>query len=407
MLIDLSPLKTRDYRLLFLSQFISFLGSMITYVAIPYQVYQLTKSSWLVGLLGIVQLVPTLIFGLVGGSVADSMNRRKLLLVSEAMMCLGTLGFFFNSTLEHPNVPVIFVLTAFVQTAVGFHRPSLDALTQVLVPAKDFGSVAALGSFRYCFGAIVGPSLGGILIASFGAQAAYAIDFFTFLVALVLIAKMNRVPNPSASEKDMGSRIMEGLRYAISKPELVGTYVVDIVAMAFAFTTALFPAMAEMWGGAKAAGSLYAAMPIGSMVVTLLSGWNKKIKRHGAMVVVAAALWGVAIIFLGFSKSLAFSVFCLALAGAADMVSGLFRGTIWNETIPNSMRGRLSGVEMISYMSGPLIGNARAGAMAGAFGIGFSIWSGGVICTIGVILCGFLLPKFWNYRSKAQEVAHS
>ncbi len=403
MLIDLSPLKSRDYRFLFFSQFISFLGSMLTYVAVPYQVYALTKSSWLVGLLGVVQLVPTLIFGLVGGSVADSMDRRKLLLVSESIMCLCTLGFLANAILPNPSVGAIFVLTALVQTAVGFHRPALDALTQKIVHPEHFSGVAALGSFRYSFGAIVGPSLGGVLIAVYGAKIAYFIDFLSFLIALILIMRMSRIPNPDKSEKAMGSRIMEGLRYALVRPALVGTYIVDIVAMAFAFTTALFPAMAEAWGGASAAGTLYSAMPIGSLIVTLLSGWTKKVKRHGAMVVIAAALWGLAIIALGFVHSLALAVVCLALAGAADMVSGIFRSTIWNETIPNEMRGRLSGIEMISYLSGPLIGNTRAGAMAGAFGIGPSIWIGGVICTIGVVLCGFLLPQFWNYRSSAES----
>lgn len=400
MLLNLAPLKSRDYRYLFFSQFISFLGSMITYVAIPYQVYELTKSSWLVGLLGIVQLVPTLIFGLIGGSVADAMDRRKLLLISESIMCVCTLGFMFNSMLGEPNVVVIFVLTGIVQTAVGFHRPSLDALTQKLLDPKQYAAAGALGSFRHCFGAIVGPALGGVLISGFGAKIAYFVDFLTFLIALILIALMRRVPNPTPKERAMGSRIIEGLKYAFSRPELIGTYVVDIVAMAFAFPVALFPAMAESWGGAKAAGYLYSAMSVGSLIVTLLSGWTSKVRRHGAMVVWAAAIWGVAIIGLGFSDQLWLALLFLAAAGAADMVSGLFRSIIWNETIPNDMRGRLSGVEMISYMSGPLIGNARAGAMAGAFGIGFSIWSGGLICTVGVILCGFLLPKFWKYRSK-------
>jgi MFS family permease len=198
--------------------------------------------------------------------------------------------------------------------------------------------------------------------------------------------------------------IVEGLDYARRRPELIGTYVVDIVAMTFAMPTALFPALAQTWGGPAAAGWLYAAMPFGSFVTMIFSGWSKKVSRRGAAVVLAAAAWGVAVVALGHAGSLATALVCLALAGAADAVSGLFRMTIWNETIPAHLRGRLAGVEMISYMTGPLLGNARAGWMASLRSTRFSIVGGGWICLAGVLLCIPLLPKFWRYRPSDSAV---
>jgi MFS family permease len=193
--------------------------------------------------------------------------------------------------------------------------------------------------------------------------------------------------------------IGEGLRYALSRPELIGTYVVDIVAMTFAFPTALFPEMAQAWGGPKAVGVLFSAMSVGGLVMTLLSGWTKRVRRRGAAVVIAAAIWGLAIIGLGFAPSLEVAAVWLAVAGGADMVSGLFRGVIWNETISNDLRGRMAGVEMISYMCGPLLGNARAGWVASVASPAVSLISGGVLSGAGMIACASTLRRFWRYES--------
>jgi MFS family permease len=377
---------------------------MITYVAVPYQVYELTKSSFLVGLLGTVQLVPLLIFGLVGGTVADTMERRKLLLLAEALLSLGALGLTVNAMLPRPSLVAIFVISALMQAANGFHRPAMDAMVQKLVERKDLPAVSALGSLRGSLGMVVGPALGGLLIAAVGAKVAYLLDFGSFLFALVMLWMMRRMPAPEATHEPGLGSVLEGLRYAVKRPELIGTYVVDIVAMTFAFPNALFPAMAEGWGGAAAAGALFSAMSVGSLVLSAFSGWSGRVQRRGAAVVISAALWGVAMVGVGLAPNLPLALFFLGLAGAADMVSGLFRGVIWNETIPNAMRGRMSGIEMISYMSGPLIGNARAGWVATVTSTQFSITSGGVLCVVGVVLCGFLLPAFWRYTSTSGEL---
>jgi MFS family permease len=399
MLLDLSPLRRhRDFRRLFVGQFVSFFGSMLTYVAIPYQVFQLTGSSLTVGLLGTVQLVPLVLFGLLGGAYADALDRRRLLIGAEALLTLVSGGLAVNAHAPHPNVTVIFVLTGLMSAVNGFHRPTLEAMSPRLVERDELPATAALSSLRGSLGAVAGPALGGLCIARLGAGATYLLDVATFLVSLVALAGMAAMP-PAAEAAEPGLRsIAEGLDYARRRPELIGTYIVDIVAMTFAMPTALFPAMAQAWGGATAAGWLYAAMPMGSFVTTLLSGWTKRVRRRGAAVVVAAALWGVAVVALGHAPSFGVAMACLAFAGASDMVSALFRMTIWNETIPAHLRGRLAGVEMISYMTGPLLGNARAGWMASLRSTRFSIVTGGWICVAGVLLCIPLLPAFWRYR---------
>lgn len=400
MLLDLSPLRRhRDFRLLFVGQFVSFFGSMITYVAVPYQVYQLTASSLMVGLLGTVQLVPLLLFGLLGGAYADAMDRRRLLIRAEVLLALVSLGLAINALAAHPSVAVIFVLTGVMSAINGFHRPTLEAVSPRLVDRDELPATAALTSLRGSLGAVAGPAIGGFCVAAFGLGATYFIDVATFLLSLGALAAMAAMPAAEDAAKPSLRSIVEGLEYARRHPELLGTYLVDIVAMTFAMPMALFPAMAQAWGGATAAGWLYSAMSIGSLVVTVFSGWTRRVSRRGAAVILAAASWGVAIALLGYAPNLALAVLCLALAGAADMVSGLFRTTIWNETIPAHLRGRLAGVEMISYMTGPLLGNARAGWMAGLRSVHFSIVAGALICIAGVLLCIPLLPLFWRYRA--------
>lgn len=400
MLINLTPLKKYpDFRNLFLGQFISFFGSMISYVAIPYEVYQLTKDNWYVGALGVVQLVPVLVFGIIGGTIADRLNRKKLIIYSEIVMCLVVIGLLINSLQEKPSIALIFVLVAIMQAVLGFHRPAMEAMTQKIVSADDYSSIGALGSFRYSVSAIAGPSMAGLIIAQFGLSAAYCFDVITFLVALFFLFKIRFNETPENHAKNPIEQAKEGLRFSVSKPELIGTYLIDIVAMTFAFPVALFPALSETFGGAKSAGILFSSMAVGALVATLFSGWTGNIRTHGRMVVIAACLWAVFICLVGFTNSLWGAFLFLALAGAADMISGLFRQVIWNQTVPNEMRGRLSGIEMISYMSGPLIGNTRAGWVASKFSVSISLWSGGLICFIAVILTALFLPKFWKYSS--------
>lgn len=409
MFLDLTPLKkNHDFRWLYIGQFVSMIGSMVSYVAVPYQVYQLTKNNAIVGLLGVVQLVPLIVFSLLGGTYADRLNRQKLLIWSESLMGVITLILAWNAYTSTPNLVLIFVLTAILQALTGFHRPALEAITQVIVPKKDFTSTSALTSLRWAISSIAGPSLGGIVIASFGIEGSYVIDAATFFFAVICILKMSHIPPPEKTEKSPFQDMKAGLAFAVSKPVLIGTYIIDIVAMIFAYPISLYPAMADKWGGAKIAGWLFSSMSVGALIATLFSGWCTHVIFKGRSVIWAAAFWGVFMIGVGFTSTPSIpwlygfwgAFLFLVLAGAADMYSAIFRKVIWNDVVPNNMRGRLSGIEMISYMSGPLLGNARAGWIASKTSVPVSLTSGGCMCLAGVILTAFFLPKFWAYRSE-------
>jgi hypothetical protein len=278
-------------------------------------------------------------------------------------------------------------------------------MTPKLVSVEELPAVSALSALRRTVSAIAGPAVAGGCIAAFGLPVTFAIDAATFAFSLGAIAAIRAMP-PSADAPRAGlSSIFEGLRYATRRPELIGTYLVDLVAMTFAMPMAVFPALAEQWGGASVVGYLYSAMNVGAFLVTLFSKWTANVERRGAAVIISAALWGLAIVALGFANTLPTAFACLMLAGAADMVSALFRMTIWNETIPSVIRGRMAAIEQLSYMTGPLLGNARAGYMAERFGLGPSILWGGVVCTVFVVACVPLLPAFWRYRKSSHSEA--
>jgi MFS family permease len=398
-LLDITPLRRhRDFRLVFVGQLVSSFGSFFTYVALPVQIFEITHSSAVVGLLGAVQLVPLAFTALWGGAFADALDRRTLLLRCEALMACGSVVLVANTLLAHPSVTVLFVAAAFLSAVNGFHRPALEATTQKLVTFGELRAVSALTSLRGATASIAGPALAGICIAAFGLTVTYLVEVATFAISLAALAAIRSMP-PAEQAAPAGLRtILEGLRYAAGRPELIGTYTVDIVAMTFAMPIAVFPALAEQFGGAHAVGYLYSAMSVGALLTTIFSAWTRRVDRHGAAVIVAALLWGLAILALGYARSLGVAFFCLMAAGAADMVSGLFRATIWNETIPSTLRGRMAGIEQLSYMTGPLLGNARAGFAAERFGLGRSIAWGGLLCVVCVAACAPSLPAFWRYR---------
>jgi MFS family permease len=245
--------------------------------------------------------------------------------------------------------------------------------------------------------------VGGVLIATLGLPLTYLFDVVTFGASLVALALMRAVPPPPEAEPPSLRRIVEGVRYAWSRPELTGTYGVDMIAMFFGMPMALFPAFAAELGGAGILGLLYAAPSAGSLLATVTSGWTNHVHRHGLAVIWAAAGWGAAVVAFGFAPNLALALLALAAAGAADMISGIFRSTIWNQTIPDHLRGRLAGIEQVSYSSGPLLGNLEAGVAAALAGVRASIVSGGVFCVVGVALAALALPAFRRYDAREQS----
>lgn len=400
-LIDLSLLKkNRDYRLLFLGQFISFIGTMITSVALPYQIYHLTQSTLMVGMLSLAQLLPLLITALVGGVFADRYNRRALLLISESLLALGCCILAINSYNNSPGLIVIFIVASFMSAITGLHRPAFDSITQQIVKPEDYKSVGALSSFKFSFCMIVGPAIAGLIIAQYGIVITYLIDLFTFIISILNLALMHTIPKPIEKEHpSILTSLKQGVSFAFSRQELIGSYFVDFFAMVFAMPNALLPAIAQNLGGAKTLGLLYASPAIGSLIISFISGWTAKISYDGRAIAIAAASWGAAIIGFGLSGSLWMAMLFLALSGAFDGISGIFRVTLWNNTIPTELRGRLAGIEMLSYLSGPRLGDARAGFVAASMGITTALISGGILCIAGVSICCFALPKFWNYRN--------
>lgn len=396
--MDFTPLRRhRDYRLLYMAQSVSFLGTMMTYVALPYQMFQLTHSSLQVGLLGLAELIPLLLTAFIGGALADSLDRKRLVIVTDVFLSCGSLALALLAWHGAPPVWSLYVLAGFMSAMSGLQRPSIDAMMPRLVPREDLMAAAALGSFRGSLIMIVGPALGGVLIASMGLAFAYAVDVASYLLALVCIVMIRTTSAPEKSDPPTLESIREGFRYARSRQELVGTYVVDFVAMVFGMPMALFPALSEKLGGPGVLGILYASPAVGAFLASVTSRWTRGVRRHGLAVTVAALAWGVAIVIFGFCDSIVPAALFLALAGGADAVSGIFRSTMWNQTIPDDLRGRLAAIEMVSYTSGPMLGHVEAGLAAAAFGLRGSIVSGGVLCVAGVIVCGLLLPKFIAY----------
>lgn len=377
---------------------------MITSVALPYQIYKETHSTLMVGLLSLFQLIPLLITALLGGVLADRKHRQILLIISEVFLACGSVLLALNASFSSPSLLLIFATAVFMSAFTGVHRPALDSMIQQIVAKEDFPAVSALTTFTYSVGMIGGPAIAGLLLASVGLVTTYITDLLSFIISLIALLNIRNIPKPKVTEeKNVLASLMEGIRYAKSRQELLGTYFVDFVAMIFGMPMALFPAIAQSYGSVKVLGLLYSAPAVGALVISFFSGWLSKVTRHGAAVAWSALLWGVAIIFFGLSKNLYLALFFLALAGAFDAVSGMFRQIMWNETIPNEYRGRLAGIEMISYMSGPKLGDTEAGLVAAAFGVSVSIISGGVLCIVGVAVCCYFLPRFWTYNSKASS----
>ena len=402
--LDFSPLRhSREFRLLYLGQSITFFGSMMTFVALPWQVFQLTKSSLVVGMLGVVEFIAVLFMGFVGGALADYMDRRLMVRLTEAALAAGSIVLIINALLAHSSVLVLFVCAAIFAALTSLQRPSLEALIPRIVKSEQMPAVAALQAFRGSVAMIGGPAVGGLLVVTFGPALAYSADLFTFIVSLIALALMQAVPPPPEADRPGLKSIIEGLRYARSRQELLGTYLVDMNAMFFGIPMALFPAIAESYGGASV-GFLYAAPAAGSLVVSLLLGWTNRIHRHGLAVGIAAACWGLAIVAFGFAGRLWLALLCLAVAGASDMISGVFRMIIWNQTIPDHLRGRLAGIELISYHTGPMLGNAESGIVASIFGIRPTVVSGGILCVLGTGLLLLALPRFRNYDGRSGAV---
>lgn len=391
-----------DYRRLYASQAISLVGSMISYVVVPQQVYELTRSNAIVGMLSLAQLVPLVGFALLGGAIADRVDRRRLLIGSEIVMGAATLALAWNAQRSAPSLALIFGASILVQSLNGLHRPALEAATQQLVPAARFGEAASLAMLRGTLGSILGPMLGGWLMTARGPAFCYVLDAATFLGAAALLAPLGALspPKRAGTERSrLGGEIAFAGRAALRDRVILGSYLIDIVAMLFAFPVALYPALGAALGGRTETGLLYSAMSAGALFTSFLGTRIAKGGRPGRWLVYSAGAWGLAMGAIGLVPgSLAAALGGLAVAGFCDGLSGISRSLIWNARIPNSMRGRFAGIEMISYLTGPLLGNVRAGWMADRWSVSVAFGAGGALCVLGVGAVALALPALFRDR---------
>jgi len=399
--IDLEPLRRfPQFRRLWLGLAVSQVGSQLTLVAVFYQVYLLTGSSLDVGLVSLAQLGPALVGSLLGGSVADAIDRRKMLVVTQLAMALCSVGLALNSVGGKPALWPIFVLAAVGAGFAGADSPARTAIMMNLVPWDSFATANVLRQLLLQLSLVIGPALGGLLLARWGVTAVYWIDVASFAAAVAVSLALPALP-PEGTGTKFGLRsIAEGFRYLRGRQALQGCFVADLNAMILGMPTALFPAvaLAHFHGGPQTVGYLYAAPGAGALVGMLLSGWTAGVVRPGRAVVAAIAVWGVAIAAFGLSPWLWAALLLLAVAGWADVISAVFRSTILQVEAPDRLRGRLSAIQAAVVQGGPRLGNAEAGALAALVGAQASIVFGGLGCAVGIAAVARFMPRFVAYR---------
>jgi MFS family permease len=400
--LDLTPVRRYPaFRRLWLGQGMSFIGTEIAEVALAYQVYRITNSTLAVGLLSLTRLVPLLTLTLIGGAIADAVDRGRLMLLQQSGMLVGSVGLGVNALLAHPRVwplyAFAFLTQAFFSLGVGAQR----ALTPQLVAEDDFLAASALNSVTSQFGAVAGPALAGLLIKFVALEWIYLGDAVSFAGTIVAIVLLPRLAAPPDADRPSLSSIVAGFRYVRSQPVILGFFLVDTNAMIFGMPMALFPAIAaHRFGDPALVGYLYTAPAVGALAVSVASGPLRHVRRQGLGVLVTAALWGVAIAFFGFADRLWLGLLLLGAAGAADQISAILRSVMLFTIAPNHLLGRLSGIEFMQVASAPSIGNLEAGALASATSLRFSIVSGGIACVVGCVALAAALPALLRYDAR-------
>jgi MFS family permease len=406
-LLDVEPLRRdRDYRYLWTGQVISGVGRQVTVVALPFQLYVLTGSTLAVGLLALVQLVPILVFALGGGAVADAVDRRRLLLITQLGLTVASGALFLLAS--NPDAPIWgYYVVAFVAAGLGaVDQPARSSAVPRLVPRERLPAAIALNQLGFQAMAVAGPALGGVLLATVGVAAAFAFDAVTFVAAIVALLLIAPIPPAPGAARPSIATVKEGLRFVRRRRIVLSTFVVDFVAMVFGMPTALFPALAlDVFGvGAAGLGLMAAAPAAGALVGAAFTGWVGGIRRPGRAVIWAVAGWGLAITAFGLSAwSFPLALLFLALAGAADVFSAVLRSAIVQLETPDEIRGRVVGVHILVVTSGPRLGDAEAAAVAAVVGPQLSVISGGVLCLVGLAEVVRRFPELRGYVYPASK----
>ncbi|WP_028934338.1 MFS transporter [Pseudonocardia spinosispora] len=407
-LADTTPLRTLEFRRLWLAGVVTTIGAQMTVVAVPLQIYNLTGTSAYVGLTGLFGLVPLIVFGLWGGAIADAMDRRTLLLITGAGISVTSFALWALAVTGVGSVWVLLILFAVQQGMLAVNQPTRSAVLPRLLPAPQLPAANALNMTVFQFGAIVGPVLAGALIPFIGLSTLYLIDSIALLASLWatwLLPKLPPTPGEDGLRRTAGLRdVIAGFKYVATQKILLVSFLVDIVAMAFGMPRAVFPEMAERTfhdppGGGIALGLLYASIGIGAVAGGLFSGWLHRVRRQGVAVTIAICVWGIGVAAFGMLHALWLAVLCLAVGGAADLVSAVFRSTMLQVVATDEMRGRMQGVFMVVVAGGPRLADIWHGYAADAVGPGPASAAGGVAVVVGTIIVVALLPAFWRYRA--------
>jgi MFS family permease len=388
------------------------LGQQMTLVAVPFQVFALTGSSLMVGLTSVVALVPLVVFGLLGGAIADAMDRKRLLVITSAGAAVTSALLAVQALLPGSgNLALLWVLTAFVSGFAAVNQPTRYAVIPALVSPSQVAAANALAMTVRHVAVIAGPLLAGLLIGLGDLFLCYLVDAVGFALAVLLLRGLPRL-TPQGAGGPMRllatvRGVWEGFAFLRTQPVVLMTFVVDIIAMLFAWPQAVFPELAEtrFADSANSLGWLFAGVSIGALFMGLTSGWVTRIDRQGAVVLVAVAIWGVAIIGFGFAPVLWLAVACLAVAGAADMVSAVLRTSILQLAAPDDMRGRMQGVFIVVVSGGPRLGDLRAGAVASATSVTVAMVSGGVLIVVAMAVVALAVPSFVLFRASRSQAA--
>jgi len=399
--IELGPLReSREFRLLYLGQIVASIGSGVSVVAAPVQVYQLTNASLMVGLLGLAQVLPLIIGSLVGGALADAHDRRRVLLLAQVLVGATSMGLALNAMVAHPSVWIIFLLTTLQAAFYGLDRPTRSAATPALVGPINLPAALALNQLLLQLSIVIGPALGGLLIANVSMASAYWVDTISFGFAIAALLLMKPILPEGGGTRASAASIVEGVRFLKGRQALQGTFVIDINAMVFGMPRALFPALGlTVFGGsATAVGLLYAAPGVGAMIGALTSGWVSHIDRQGRATILAVIAWGASIAAFGLTSLLPLALLLLAVAGASDVISAVFRNTILQLSVPDHLRGRLSSIHIAVVTGGPRLGDAESGVVAALTTPAFAVVSGGLACIAGALAIGRFMPKLATWR---------
>jgi MFS family permease len=401
--VDTRPLRHAPYRRLWTSSIVTSMGSQMTAVAVPYQIYQLTHSSGWVGIASFCGLLPLVVFALWGGAVADTMDRRTLMMLTNTGVAVASLALWVQAALHVDSVALLIVLLMVQQGMFGMNSPVRQATIPRLVPPEELPAANALGGTIMSVGALIGPMIGGALIPITGLSALYLIDACGLVVVLWAVVRLPSLPPlEHAPRRARVGHILEGFRAALASSLLAWSFGVDLIAMIFGLPRALIPQLAGTTFAHQhfALGWLYAAMPLGSFVGGLLSGSFSRLKRHGLMTILAVGCWGFAIIGFGLSGNLALAVFFLALGGAADLMSMVFRQSILQSVVDDELKGRMQGVFIVVVAGGPRLADLVHGVAGAALGTRTAITCGGILVVLGMIAVSVLVP---GYRTHVAE----